>query len=96
MAGNGICRECQRPYGKHYAGCSLESVNIYELLEKARTPHPTDVFTIYQDEKFADEDSYAVLVTFDSQADRDALVHVLGGARHPESEPGVPSGRGYE
>lgn len=21
---NAICRECQRPYGKHYAGCSLE------------------------------------------------------------------------
>lgn len=96
MGGNGICRECQRPYGKHYAGCSLERVSIEALLEKARTPHPSDVFTVYSDEKFDDEDSYAVLVTFDSQADRDQLVYLLGGTRHPESEPGVPAERGYE
>lgn len=74
----------------------MERVSIEALLEKARTPHPTDVFTVYSDEKFDDEDSYAVLVTFDSQADRDALVYVLGEARHPESEPGVPAERGYE
>lgn len=55
------------------------------------------MFTIYSDEKFDDEDSYAVLVTFDSQADRDTLVYVLGGTRlDTESEPGVPAERGYE
>lgn len=94
---NGICRECQRPYGKHYAGCSLEPVNIETLLTKARVDHPTDIFTVYADEKFQDEDSYAVLVSFDTKDDRDAFVDVLGGVRLPtESEPGIPAGRGYE
>lgn len=43
---NGICRECQRPYGKHYAGCSKEFEHYCEYrshLEHEKRVHERTV-----------------------------------------------------